>query len=74
MINYVDATDGKLEFFANKVSVGSSNDPAELAAIIIENGLAEVMYGSSSMDFASEYGFENNDGASLLLKRTFELV
>jgi hypothetical protein len=26
------------------------------------------------MDFAAEYGFETNDGASLLLKRALELI
>jgi len=32
------------------------------------------MMGSSSMDFASEEGFETDDGAMLLLKRALELV
>ena len=37
-------------------------------------GIAETMMGSSSMDFASEEGFETDDGAMLLLKRALELV
>jgi hypothetical protein len=37
-------------------------------------GVANETYGSSSMDFASEYGFETNDGAMLLMKRAFELI
>jgi hypothetical protein len=74
MIDYVDAYEGKLELFADGKTCGSSNNPAELAAIITANGLAEAMYGSSSMDFAREAGFESDDGAALLLKRTLELV
>ena len=37
-------------------------------------GIAETAYGSSTMDFASEEGFETDDGAMLLLKRAFELI
>ena len=37
-------------------------------------GLAETVMGSSSMDFASENGFETDDGAMLLFKRALELV
>jgi len=40
----------------------------------VKKGFAEVVMGSSSMDFASEYGFKTDEGASLMLKRVLELV
>ena len=76
-INFVGANKGGLEFvlendtYENKL-VGKNLE--ECALIIAKHGLADRVMGSSSMDFASEDGFETDDGAMLLLKRALELV
>jgi|TARA_R110000772_G_scaffold7430_1_gene25308 hypothetical protein len=82
MINYVDAVDGGIKMFYGEArgSQGQFKDfvfattPEGLAKHMTEIGLAETVMGSSSMDFASEEGFDTDDGAQLLLKRAFELV
>jgi hypothetical protein len=82
MINYVDAVDGGIKMFygEGRGSRGQFKDfvfattPEELAKHMTEIGLAETVMGSSSMDFASEAGFDTDDGAQLLLKRAFELI
>ena len=77
MIDYVSCAYGKLELHVAERSgiFFRSNDPVELAEFVRRNnGFADVVMGSSTMDFASEEGFETNDCASLLLKRVMELV
>ena len=77
MINYVSAGNGKLELHDEDHDVlhMSSDNPVLLAEFVrMRGGFAETVMGSSTMDFASEEGFETNDCASLLLKRVFELV
>ena len=82
MINYVDAQDGGIKMFygEGRGSQGQFKDfvfgttPGELAGFMNELGVAETVMGSSSMDFASEEGFDTDDGAQLLLKRAFELI
>jgi hypothetical protein len=82
MINYVDAVDGgiKMHYGETRGSKGQYQDfvfattPEGLAKHMTEIGLAETVMGSSSMDFASEEGFDTDDGAQLLLKRAFELI
>ena len=77
MIDYVSASNGELELHTDDRSgiIFASDKTAELAAFVRRNGgFADVVMGSSTMDFASEEGFETNDCASLLLKRVFELV
>ena len=82
MINYVDAQDGGIKMFygEGRGSKGQFKDfvfgttPEQLAKHIKEIGLADTVFGGSSMDFASEEGFDTDDGAQLLLKRAFELV
>lgn len=67
-ITFIDANEGNLDFFVGPF--GTDNDQiktattiAEAAKIIQEHGLAESHYFSSSMDYATEFGFENDDGA-----------
>ena len=82
MINYVDAVDGGIKLFYGETrgSQGQYQDfvfaktPEGLAKHMAEIGLAETVMGSSNMDFASEEGFDTDDGAQLLLKRAFELI
>ena len=70
-INFVGANNGGLEFvlendsYDNKI-VGKDLD--ECALIISKHGLADVVKGSSSMDFASEDGFDTDDGAMIMYR------
>tara|TARA_Y100000593_G_scaffold19210_1_gene38183 strand:+ start:520 stop:753 length:234 start_codon:yes stop_codon:yes gene_type:complete len=77
MIDYVSCRDRELELHTDDRSgiIFASDKAAELAAFARRNGgFADVVMGSSTMDFASEEGFDTDDCASLLLKRVFELV
>ena len=82
MINYVDAQDGGIKMFygEGRGSEGQFKDfvfattPEGIAKHMVEFGLADTLMGGSSMDFASEEGFDTDDGAQLLLKRAFELI
>ena len=62
-INFVTARNGKIELMSDKTVVGAANDPELLANIMYDHGLADSVYHSSSMDFASEDGFENDGDA-----------
>mgnify|MGYP001480533580 CR=1 FL=1 len=74
MINYVDAQDGGIKMFYGEDDFVFGTTPEQLAKHIKEIGLADTLMGGSSMDFASEEGFDTDDGAQLLLKRAFELI
>ena len=56
------------------VLVGWGNSPESVAYVLNTKGMAESIMGSSSMDFASEEGFDSDDGASFLFKKALELV
>ena len=74
LIDFVGAQDGGLVFFggaANPVGFGSTVE--ECALIIAKNGLASQVFASSSMDFASEYGFESDDAADILYRNAIKL-
>ena len=51
-----------------------ANTAEDVAYCLTTCGVAEEMFGSSSMDFASEEGFDTDEGAMLLMKRAFELI
>ena len=76
-IDFVSANNGGLEFFAESagiwVNVGWAKSVEECANIIAQNGLASQVSGSSSMDFASEYGFESDDAADILYRNAIKL-
>lgn len=77
MIDYVSCRDRELELHTDDRTgtIFASDKAAELAAFVRRNGgFADVVMGSSTMDFASEEGFDTDDCASLLLKRVMELV
>ena len=75
-INFVGSNNGGLEFvlendtYENKV-VGKNLE--ECALIIAKHGLADRVMGSSSMDFASEDGFETDDGAMTMYQYAIKL-
>ena len=72
-IDFVSADNGGLALSAGNVTV-SANTAEAVAEAMKNHGLAETVMGSSSMDFASENGFETDDGAMLLFKRALELI
>ena len=82
MINYVAACNGGIKMFygRGRGSKGQYKDfvfsttPVGVAGFMSELGLSDTLTGSSNMDFATEAGFNTDDGAQLLLKRAFELL
>jgi hypothetical protein len=75
MINYLEAYNGGIKMFAGTFNLKGWSKTAEGIAYTLKTcGIGETIMGSSSMDFASEEGFETDDGAMLLLKRALELV
>ena len=72
-IDYIGADNGGLALYAGNVTIRATTVEA-VAEAMKNHGLAETVMGSSSMDFASEEGFETDDGAMLLFKRALELI
>ena len=59
MISYLNANDGKIELWADMEHLIAEVQSAEsIAQCIKQEGVSDVLMGSSSMDFASEYGFD----------------
>tara|TARA_Y100001937_G_C7076526_1_gene310882 strand:+ start:162 stop:398 length:237 start_codon:yes stop_codon:yes gene_type:complete len=74
-VSFLAAHNGGIQMFAEGHSlVGWGNTPNSVAYVLKTKGMAEVIHGSSSMDFASEEGFDSDDGAHLLLKKALEIV
>ena len=75
MITYLDAYNGGIKMYAGKGNLKGWSKTAKGVAYTLKTcGIEDAIMGSSSMDFASEEGFETNDGAMLLWKRALELV
>jgi len=72
-IDYIGADNGGLALFAGNVTIRATTAEA-IAEAIKHYGIADTVMGSSSMEFASEDGFETDDGAMLLYKRALELI
>ena len=67
MIHHIDAHNGSIRFY-NEGLVGASNNAEGIAYILnTHGGFSEEASMSSSMHFASEDGFENDDSAMELL-------
>jgi len=74
-IDFLDAHNGGIRMYAGVGNLkGWSKTAKGIAYTLKTCGIAESVYGSSSMNFASEEGFETDDGAMLLWKRALELV
>ena len=61
-IDYIGADNGGLALYAGNVTIRATTAEA-IAEAMKNHGLADRVMGSSSMDFASEEGFETDDGA-----------
>ena len=71
MIDFISAeTSGIKMYFKNSLGktdyAGWGTTAETIAAVMKKYGLAETVYGSSTMDFASEEGFENDGDAMKL--------
>ena len=62
-INFIDAHGGGIKMYAGNNLKGWGGTAKGIAYTLRTVGLADRCMASSSMDFASEYGFEN-DGAA----------
>ena len=66
-IRFVAAHNGGIQMFSNPGElVAWAKTPEMIAYALRTKGADEIIMGSSSMDFASEEGFENNEDASIL--------
>ena len=72
-INFVTAKNGKIELMSDKTVVVSSVDVEELTKVMYDHGLADQVYHSSSMDFASEDGFENDGDAWVIFDEALKM-
>ena len=66
MIDYITAHNGGIKMFTGDGLKGWSKTAKGIAYTLKTCGIAEVVMGSSTMDFASEEGFDDNDDAMLL--------
>ena len=75
-VSYISAHNGGIQMFSDDEIgiVGFGKTPESIAYVLNTKGIAHTVFQSSSMDFASEYGFENDQDASHLFKKALELV
>ena len=74
-IDFISAENGGLRLYdtdSARSEKGFWSDNVDFLAAVVRGGVAESVFGSSSMDFASEEGFDTDDGAMHLWKRTLE--
>ena len=63
-IDYIDAHNGGIKMFAGVGNLkGWMKTAKGIAYVLATVGVADTVMGSSSMDFASEEGFENDGDA-----------
>ena len=66
-IDFISADDGGIKMWAGLGSpVGWSDSADGIASVLKTAGLADTVYGSSTMDFASEEGFADDYAAQEL--------
>ena len=73
-IDYISAHNGGIQCSSDTGSVGWSSTSEGIAYILKTKGIASSVMGSSSMDFASEYGFKNDGDALLLWEKALDLI
>jgi len=66
MINFISADLGHLELYEGSDLMGITKSAKDIVRVLQENGIADSVFASSSMDFASEYGFKTDEAASEL--------
>ena len=66
-IRFVAAHKGGIQMFSNPGElVAWGKTPEMIAYALRTKGADEIIFGSSSMDFASEEGFKNDEDATIL--------
>ena len=75
-IRFIAADESGIKFFAGEVGncVGFAKTPKMVAYILKTKGIADTLLHSSSMDFASEYGFQKDGDAWKLFDAGIELI
>ena len=76
-INFVSADDGKLQLSYYEMGVRktkASENPIILAEVMKKHGFEDTVMASSSMDFASEYGFKKDGDAKRLYNNALNLI
>lgn len=75
-IRFIAADESGIKFFAGEVGncVGFAKTPKMVAYILKTKGIADTLCSSSSMDFASEYGFKKDGDAWKLFDAGIELI
>ena len=63
MIDFITANNGQIEMFSNGSSVAKAATSKSIAYFLQQNGFDGEVMASSSMDFASEEGFDSDDSA-----------
>jgi len=66
MIDFISANNGKIEMFNNGDFVATAETAKTIAYVLEMYGYDGSVATSSSIDFASEYGFENDEDAEVL--------
>ena len=74
MIDYITAHNGGIKMFAGNSLKGWSKTAEGIAYTLKTCGIGETLMGSSSMDFASEEGFDHDDDASKLFEAAVKLL
>ena len=66
-IDYINAENGGIKMYSGVGNVvGWGKTAKHIAYVIATHGLADAVFGGSSMDFADEEGFDHYDGAKIL--------
>ena len=73
---FLNAKDGTVEVTMDNNDIHVFTSSQEMAEFIQDNGMdvLECVYASSSMDFASEYGFQTDSGAWEMVEQALEIV
>jgi len=72
-IDFITAKNGGIQVLSEGGVVGFGVTPACISYLISTHGLADSVYGSSTMDFADEEGFATHDGAKKLWDQAIEI-
>jgi len=73
-IDYITAHNGGIKMYAGFDNfVGWGKTAQHIAYVMETKGMADAVYGSSTMDFADEEGFDTRDGATNLWNEAIEI-
>ena len=75
MIDYISASESQIQLWDDGDIIASSSDAKQLGILLYAcGGLADEVFASSSMDFASEEGFANDDSAKELFESAIVIL